>query len=146
MTGPMPSPMFSPMKLTVLYDANCSLCTAVRTWLADQPQLVSLEFVPAASPEARRRYPELNHDKTLDEITVVGDNGALYVGEHAWVMCLWATATYRALAVRLSSPAMLPLVRAAAYAAAGLRTSGGTTAGGDYPDLCAGTCRPLPQG
>jgi predicted DCC family thiol-disulfide oxidoreductase YuxK len=140
------------MKLTVLYDANCSLCTAVHTWLADQPQLVSLEFVPAASPEARRRYPELNHDKTLDEITVVSDDGALYVGERAWVMCLWATATHRALAVRLSSPALLPLVRAAAYAAAGLRTTsrGATsptpTGGGDYPDPCAGTCRPLPQG
>ncbi len=143
------------MKLTVLYDADCSLCTAVRNWLADQPQLVALEFVAAASPEARRRFPDLNHDKTLDEITVVSDAGALYVGERAWVMCLWATATHRALAVRLSAPAMLPLVRAAAYAAAGLRpSSGGSTTsaatlssvGGDYPDLCAGTGRPLPEG
>jgi predicted DCC family thiol-disulfide oxidoreductase YuxK len=146
----MISPTTGPMRLTVLYDANCSLCTAVRNWLATQPQLIALEFVPAASPEARRRYPELNHDKTLDEITVVGADGALYVGEHAWVMCLWATATYRALAVRLSSPAMLPFVRGAAYAAAGLRarTTGSATVspGGDYPDPCAGTCRPLPQG
>jgi predicted DCC family thiol-disulfide oxidoreductase YuxK len=123
------------MSLTVLYDGDCSLCIAIRGWLACQPQLVPMEFVPAASPEARRRFPFLGHERTLDEITVVGDDGAIYEGDRAWVMGLWATATYRPLAERLARPGMRPFVRAAAYAAAGLR-SAEVAEGGDYIDSC----------
>jgi predicted DCC family thiol-disulfide oxidoreductase YuxK len=112
------------MTLTVLYDGNCSLCTAIRGWLARQPQLVPMDFVAASSAEARLRFPQLDHERTLDEITVVGDDGAIYEGDRAWVMSLWATVTYRPLAERLSRPGMRPFVRAAAYAAAGLRGTG----------------------
>jgi predicted DCC family thiol-disulfide oxidoreductase YuxK len=63
-------------RLTVLYDAGCSLCTFLRDWLLRQPQLVPLELVPAGSDEARRRFPGLDHRATLDEITVVGGRGS----------------------------------------------------------------------
>lgn len=42
---------------TVLFDANCPLCRAARRWLTSRAQLVPLEFVPAGSAEARRRFP-----------------------------------------------------------------------------------------
>ena len=47
------------MRLTVLYDAGCPLCTRFREWLADQPVLVPLDLVPVGSAEARRASPRL---------------------------------------------------------------------------------------
>lgn len=61
--------------LTVLFDARCGLCTRARHWLERQSALVPLEFVPAASPEARMRFPGLDPAATLDDLTVVGDDG-----------------------------------------------------------------------
>jgi len=140
------------MLLTVLYDADCPLCARFREWLGGQPVLVPLELVAAGSAEARRRFPALDHERTLREITVVGDDGSVWTNEHAWVMCLWATRMHRGLAERLARPAWLPLARAAACSAAGLRhllagpQEGVGDGGGDYSDRCAGTCSPLPQG
>ncbi|GAA0656061.1 hypothetical protein GCM10009535_38710 [Streptomyces thermocarboxydovorans] len=51
----------------MLYDAGCSLCRFLRDWLARQRQLVPLEFVPAGSEEAHRRFPGLDHRGTLEE-------------------------------------------------------------------------------
>ena len=134
--------------LTVLTDPGCPLCSRFADWLSRQPLLVPLELVPAGSPEARRRFPTLDHGRTLEEITVVGDDGSVWTHEHAWVMCLWATRHYRGLAERLARPSMLPLARGAAYTAAGIRhlLAPGRPERGDYADDCAGTCRPLAQG
>jgi len=63
------------MRLTVLYDAGCPLCSRFRDWLAVQPVLVSLDLVAACSTEARQRFPGLDHARTLAEITVVADDG-----------------------------------------------------------------------
>ena len=137
------------MQLTVLYDDRCPLCRTFSSWLARQPTLVGLDLVPAGSGYARIRFPGLDHERTLEEITVVSDAGAVWTGAGAWVMCLWATSAHRALAESLARPSRLPLARAAAYVAAGIRnvTSGRlTTHGGDYPDDCAGTCAPIIQG
>ncbi|AJE42140.1 thiol-disulfide oxidoreductase DCC family protein [Streptomyces nodosus] len=104
--------------LTVLYDAECSLCAFLRDWLVRQPQLVPLDLVPAGSEEARRRFPELDHRATLDEITVVGDAGQVYRGPAAWVVTLWALRGHRALAHRLSTPAGAGLAKGMVLAAA----------------------------
>ncbi|TCB95627.1 DUF393 domain-containing protein [Micromonospora zingiberis] len=96
---------------TVLYDAHCPMCRAARGWLASRPQLVPLEFVPAGSAEARRRFPGLDHDATLRDLTVVADTGAVYTGDGAWFACLWALADHRATADRLARPHLLPLAR-----------------------------------
>lgn len=105
-------------RLTVLYDAGCSLCTFLRDWLVRQSQLVPLEFVPAASEEARHRFPALDHRATLDEITVVGDSGQVYRGAAAWIVTLWALREHRPLAHRLSTPAGARLAKGAVLAAA----------------------------
>lgn len=136
----------TPGRLTVLYDADCPMCRRFRGWLGSQPVLVTTDFVAAGSPEARDRYPTLDHARTLEEITVVGDDGSLWTNEHAWVMCLWVTVRHRALAERLARPGWLPLARAAAYTAAGIRTHTRSTLGGDYIDDCAGTCSPVSKG
>ncbi|MFG2128094.1 thiol-disulfide oxidoreductase DCC family protein [Streptomyces sp. NPDC048751] len=119
-------------RLTVLYDAECGLCTHLRDWLVRQPQLVPLEMVPAGSEEARRRFPGLDHRATLDEVTVVGDSGQVYRDAAAWIVTLWALREHRPLAHRLSTPAGARLARGAVLAAAKWRGAqqGGAQWGG----------------
>ncbi len=109
--------------LTVLYDAECGLCTHLRDWLVRQPQLVPLELLPAGSDRARARFPGLDHRATLDEVTVVGDLGQVYRGARAWIVVLWALREHRPLAHRLSTPAGARLARGAVLAAAKWRGS-----------------------
>ena len=98
-------------RFTVLYDARCNLCSHLRAWLATQPAYVQLVFVPAGSPEAWRRFPKLDHATTISELTVIGDDGAVYIEAKAFLICLWALRDYRAWSLRLSSPELLPLAR-----------------------------------
>jgi predicted DCC family thiol-disulfide oxidoreductase YuxK len=97
--------------LTVLYDAQCNLCQRARSWLERQPKYVPLEFMPAGSEGARRRFPGLDPAATLVDLTVVGAGGEVYRGAKAWVMCLWALKEHRETALRLSAPALMPIAR-----------------------------------
>ena len=99
-------------KLTILYDASCGFCVSCRQWLAQQPTYLPLHFVPARSAAAARLYPELA-GSLADELTVVSDEGLVYRGAAAWIMCLWALQEFREWAQRLSTPALLPLARQA---------------------------------
>jgi predicted DCC family thiol-disulfide oxidoreductase YuxK len=110
-------------RLTLLYDAQCPLCVHLRHWLMRRPQLVPVDPVPAASQEARRRFPGLDHDATLREITVIGDAGQVYRGTAAWIVCLWALSEYRAKAHWLATPAGAPFARVTVLAAAKYRNA-----------------------
>lgn len=133
--------------LVVLTDSGCPLCVHLARWLDRQPQLVPLELVDAASPQARARFPELDPGMTLRDLTVVADTGAWWHGGPAWVMCLWALADYRTRALRLSGPAGQAAARAMARTAALVhaRTTATSVAtppeGLDYGDCRDGTCR-----
>ncbi|MFF9017768.1 thiol-disulfide oxidoreductase DCC family protein [Streptomyces sp. NPDC014870] len=105
-------------RLTVPYDADCPLCVHLRHWLLRQRQLVPLDLVPAASQEARRRFPGLDHAATLKEITAIGDRGQIYTSTSAWIVCLWALADHRPKARWLATPAGRPVARATVLAAA----------------------------
>ncbi|MGI8733950.1 MAG: thiol-disulfide oxidoreductase DCC family protein [Pyrinomonadaceae bacterium] len=97
--------------LTVLYDPTCGLCRRAHGWLAQEGKLVELVFVPCKSEEARRRFPQLDHDLTAKDLTVVGDYGEVYLGPKAWLMVLWALSQYREWSYRLASPELLPTAR-----------------------------------
>ncbi|MDP9266877.1 MAG: DUF393 domain-containing protein [Acidobacteriota bacterium] len=98
-------------KLTVLYDYNCGLCQRARRWLEAEPKFLALEFIPAGSDHARDRFPTLPN--TVEELVVVADDGGVYHGDRAWIMCLYALADYREWALRLAAPKLLPLARTA---------------------------------
>lgn len=149
--------MTGPGALTVLYDAKCPLCSAFRDWLARQPAYLPVHLVAAASEEARERFPALDHTATLRDISIVGDDGAVWTREHAWVVALWATRAHRPLAERLAQRSWLPTARITAATAAGLRHLLAPTpttfpvgpagprrpaadGGGDYPEPGAGPC------
>lgn len=100
-------------KLTVLYDADCGFCIRCRWWMIHQPKFVELEFLPAGGPDAARRFPELAAPGAVEELIVVDDEGGVYRGAHAWLMCLWALVEYREWSDWLAAPALLPLARGA---------------------------------
>lgn len=134
---------------TVLFDVTCPVCRTARRWLAARPQLVPLCFVPAGSAEARRLFPTLDHAATLRDLTVIGDEGSVYVGDGAWVACLWALADYRGMAERITSPSLLPVARRFIATASAVRDSTRTpgagepdgAAGAGYGDGCDDSCR-----
>ena len=101
--------------LTVLYDGRCEFCRSVRAWLEGQPTYVKLQLVPAGSDLARTLYPALDHAATLGEITVVRSDGAVYRGDNAYLMVLWALRRYREWSLRLAEPAMRPHTRRALH-------------------------------
>jgi predicted DCC family thiol-disulfide oxidoreductase YuxK len=97
--------------LTVVYDPECGLCGRISHWLQSQPKFIGLRLVP--SPLAARLYPALAPRIARQELVVVSDEGAVYLGDHAWLMCLYALRHYRSWAARLSRPSLLPLSRSA---------------------------------
>ncbi|MGW1763580.1 thiol-disulfide oxidoreductase DCC family protein [Streptomyces sp. NPDC002073] len=113
--------MYAVRSLTVLYDAHCPLCVHIRQWLLGQRWLVPLSLVPAGSFEARKRFPALDHEATLREITVIGDAGQVFTGTSAFIVCLWALAEHRPKAHWLATPAGRPFARATMLAAAKYR-------------------------
>ena len=95
-------------RLTVLYDPSCPLCCKAASWLAGQPQYVPLAFCAAGSPAARTAFPNLDHEATRNQLTVIGDGGEVYYDERGWLMALWALKKYRPMALRFAQPGMLP--------------------------------------
>jgi predicted DCC family thiol-disulfide oxidoreductase YuxK len=100
------------MSITVLYDAACGLCTFAKDWIGKQPSLVGITFVAAGSTEAQRAFPQISPG----ELAVVTDTGEVWLGNRAWIVCLWALRDYRDFAFRLTGPA-LSLMSREAFAA-----------------------------
>jgi predicted DCC family thiol-disulfide oxidoreductase YuxK len=126
--------------LTVLYDPGCDVCTHAARWLVSQALLVPMELVPAGSPAARARFPQLDHRATLQDLTVVATGGQVYVGADAWVMCLWATRLYRPLAERLARPGGRPVARAVVKMASRYRRAERAALGGRRGGGCVSGC------
>jgi predicted DCC family thiol-disulfide oxidoreductase YuxK len=93
--------------ITILYDADCGLCTFAKDWIRKQTALVGIEFLAAGSPEAQRAFPQV----TPGELAVVANTGEVWLGDRAWVVCLWALREHRGLAFRLTGPALWPVSR-----------------------------------
>ena len=95
--------------ITLVYDAACGLCTRAKDWIRQRDPLVAIEFVEARSLEAWRRLPRL----AVDELAVVADMGEVWLGNRAWIACLWSLRGYRDLALRLTSPLLVLMAREA---------------------------------
>lgn len=97
--------------LHVLYDGECALCQRCRRWLEQQPTFVELRFLPLQSPQVALRFPGIESFNPSEQLLVVSDEGEVYQGPHAWIMCLYALREYREWSQRLASPALLPWAR-----------------------------------
>lgn len=99
--------------ITVLYDRTCDFCGRCKGWLKDQPKFVELVFLPAGTSAVRDRFPDLAGAEKVDELVAIDDEGGVYRGAAAWILCLWALKEYREWSEILASPAMMPLARGA---------------------------------
>ena len=93
--------------LTVLYDGSCALCLRCRDFLAEHASYVPIELLSCQSADARARFgavPWLG-----EELVVVSNDGDVWVGPAAFIMCLWALVDYRDWSYRLSGPELVPL-------------------------------------
>ena len=97
--------------LAVFFDQECKLCRACRRWLMAQDKFLPLEFIAYQSPRARRVCPKLEELDPEKEIVVMADNGQVYQGGSAWIMCLYALRRYRELSFKLAHPMLLPLAK-----------------------------------
>lgn len=95
--------------LFVMYDSHCGLCMGVRDWLRFQPTYVDLRLLASDSKEARRMFPGL----PSGELAVVSSDGQVWLGDNAFIVCLWALRKYRRWAERLASPTLRPMARQA---------------------------------
>jgi len=95
--------------LYVLFDAHCGLCTELSGWLREQPAYVQLRPISSASTEAREKFSSL----PPGELAVISDAGQVWLGNNAFLVCLWALRRYRAFARTLASPLLRPLARQA---------------------------------
>ena len=95
--------------LYVMYDSHCGLCTEVRNWLRAQPAYLDLRVMASDSDEARRLFPSLPND----ELAAVSDEGQVWLGDRAFIVCLWALREFRGWARRLASPILRPMARQA---------------------------------
>ena len=98
-------------KLFVLFDGRCGLCRRVAEWLADQPSFYRIVTIPFPSRPAMDRFPELFADGNPEEVLVVRQDGGVYRGEDAWIMCLYALKSWRELAFVLGRPRWRPHLR-----------------------------------
>ena len=97
--------------LYVLFDDQCELCVRCRNWLMQQRAFVPLVFIAFQSGEAQRRFLGIDALKPEEQLLLISDEGAVYRGANAWIMCLWALENYRQHAQRLAHPALLPLAK-----------------------------------
>jgi hypothetical protein len=79
-----------------------------------QQKFMELRFIPLQSPEIASRFPGLKEWDQLDlseKLVVISNDGAVYQGQYAWIMCLYALSEYRESAQRLAHPMLLPFAR-----------------------------------
>ena len=69
---------------------------------------VPLTFVPLQAPDLEERFPGVTALEPARQILVVADNGDVWRGADAWIMCLWALREYRTWSQRLASPLLHP--------------------------------------
>ncbi|MCA9592328.1 MAG: DUF393 domain-containing protein [Myxococcales bacterium] len=94
-------------RFTVLYDEGCELCQRCRAFLEVEPAYVELTLLAAGSDEARLRFGTLPW--LGQELVVVAEDGRVWAGAAAFLVCLWALRDYREWSYRLSGPALAPL-------------------------------------
>lgn len=97
--------------LFVLFDSECALCQRCRRWLMEQPAFIELRFVSLHEPDLAARFPGIQAMRPGEQLLVVSDEGAVYRGPYAWIMCLYSLRKYRVHAQRLAHPALLPWAR-----------------------------------
>ncbi|MEM7391025.1 MAG: DCC1-like thiol-disulfide oxidoreductase family protein [Verrucomicrobiota bacterium] len=91
-------------RLYVFYDAECALCRRCRKWLEVQATYIPLHLVAFQSDLGPKLFPDMASFHPAEQLLVIGDNGDVYQGSGAWIMCLYALKEFRGLSLKLAQP------------------------------------------
>jgi predicted DCC family thiol-disulfide oxidoreductase YuxK len=128
-------------KLYVLYDPKCELCCRLKNWILVQRSWIGLALVEQGSEKAKRLFPELENLVTKEDLTVISDEGAVFLNDRAWIMVLYAMVEYRDWAARLTHPLLMPLARQAFAALSKNRHTISRWLSAEDPEALAGELR-----
>ena len=92
----------------VLYDAQNDFALRCYGWLTAQPTVWPLEFVPFQAPELVARFEGIDEFRSRGPLLVVSDEGGVYAGSRAFIICLYVLERYQDWAFRLAAPALMP--------------------------------------
>jgi predicted DCC family thiol-disulfide oxidoreductase YuxK len=97
--------------LYVLFDQDCGLCCRLSEWLGRQPAHVAIQAYPLQAPDLGMRFPGIERLRPEEDLVAVSDEGDVWRGSRAWIVCLWALKEFRPWAKRFESPAWAPLAK-----------------------------------
>lgn len=66
--------------LTALYDGHCVICNTTRRIIRALDWFRQVEFLDLHLPEAKTRYPHINHEQAMGEIHVIEPSGRIFTG------------------------------------------------------------------
>jgi predicted DCC family thiol-disulfide oxidoreductase YuxK len=87
----LPSPAERPDSDVVIFDGACSMCTAQVAKLLRWDRRGRLAYISLHDPEVARRWPDMSHDRLMQEMAVVDRRGRRH----------WGPAAIRYLTARL---------------------------------------------
>lgn len=105
--------------IEVFYDGRCGMCCSFHEWVNKQSRSYRVDFIPYQSREAEHVFPGIGTLDPAREMIVRTDEGQIFRGAEAWVLCLNSCANYQAAARKLASPGLIAVaVRACRLLAA----------------------------
>jgi predicted DCC family thiol-disulfide oxidoreductase YuxK len=79
----LPPPAERPGSDIVIYDGNCRICTAQIRRLPWWDCQKKLSYLSLHDPEVARRWPDLSHDRMMQEMVIVDRTGGRHWGPEA---------------------------------------------------------------
>jgi predicted DCC family thiol-disulfide oxidoreductase YuxK len=95
--------------IEVFYDGRCGMCCTFHEWINQQPRAFAIDFIPYQAERAEQVFPGIGTLDPAREMIVRTDQGEIFRGAEAWVMCLFSCANHQVAARRLASPHLLPV-------------------------------------
>jgi predicted DCC family thiol-disulfide oxidoreductase YuxK len=80
---PLPSPSERPDADVVIYDGRCGICSAQVRKLPWWDCQNKLSYLSLHDPEVARRWPDLSHDRLMQEMVIIDQAGDRYWGAAA---------------------------------------------------------------
>ncbi len=93
----------------VYYDGQCGMCCTFHEWINEQQRAYEVKFIPYQSERAELLFPGVMALDPASEMIVRTNDGELFRGAQAWVLCLYSCSSYQKVAVKLGGPLLLPV-------------------------------------
>jgi predicted DCC family thiol-disulfide oxidoreductase YuxK len=79
----LPTPDERPEADIVIYDGQCRICTSQIHKLPSWDRQGKLAYLSLHDPEVRRRWPDLSHERMMQEMVIVDRHGNRHWGAEA---------------------------------------------------------------